>query len=84
VRITSSSAGWDDCTSWTDDGKMLRRINRPIEEAARNDPGAGTGRPERLSGDLSGSWSRRIDKEHRLAHTVDGEDLVGIQARYHC
>jgi toxin YoeB len=61
---------------------VLARINRLITEAAR-DPGAGTGKPERLSGDLSGCWSRRIDQEHRLVHLVDGGTLVVLQARYH-
>ena len=82
MRITFSSHGWDDYSSWADDRKTLRRINRLIEEAAR-DPGVGTGKPERLSGDLSGFWSRRIDQEHRLVYTVDGEDLVIVQVRYH-
>jgi toxin YoeB len=82
VRVTFSSHGWDDYTSWSDDRKTLRRINRLIEEALR-DPGVGTGKPERLSGNLSGFWSRRIDQEHRLVYTVDGQDLVIVQVRYH-
>ena len=32
-----------------------------IDEAAR-DPGIGIGKPERLSHDLSGYWSRRITR----------------------
>jgi toxin YoeB len=61
---------------------MLARVNRLIRAAAR-DPATGTGKPERLSGDLSGCWSRRIDQEHRLVHTVDGDQLVILQARGH-
>lgn len=80
--ISFTSNGWSDYISWTDDRKTLRRINRLIEEALR-DPGAGTGKPERLSGDLSGYWSRRIDQEHRLVYTVQGDVLVVVQARYH-
>jgi toxin YoeB len=71
----------DDYTAWVDDRKTLRRINRLIEEASR-DPGKGTGKPERLSGDLSGYWSRRIDQEHRLVYTTRDEDLVIVQVRY--
>ncbi|MGY1718383.1 Txe/YoeB family addiction module toxin [Blastococcus sp. SYSU DS0552] len=82
MRIAFSSHGWADYTSWSGDRKILQRINRLITEAAR-DPGAGTGKPERLSGDLSGCWSRRIDQEHRLVYTVDGDLLVVLQARYH-
>lgn len=76
------SHGWDDYASWADDRNILKRINRLIEEAVR-DPASGTGKPERLSGDLSGFWSRRIDREHRLVHTLDGDTLVVVQARYH-
>ncbi|MCV2488651.1 Txe/YoeB family addiction module toxin [Geodermatophilus sp. YIM 151500] len=74
--------GWADYTSWADDRRTLERINRLIEEA-RRDPGTGAGKPERLSGDLSGYWSRRIDQEHRLVHTVEADQLIIVQARYH-
>ena len=82
MRIAFTSHGWSDYTSWSGDRKALARINRLITEAVR-DPGSGTGKPERLSGDLSGCWSRRIDLEHRLVHMIDGEQLVILQARYH-
>src|SRR4030095_7880214 len=61
------SRAWDDYTSWADDRKMLRRINRLIEESAR-DPAVGIGKPEPLSQNLSGHWSRRITDEHPLGH----------------
>jgi toxin YoeB len=80
--ILFTKTAWDDYTSWADDRKTLRRINRLIEEASR-DPSTGIGKPERLSGDLAGYWSRRIDQEHRLVYTIRGEDLVIVQARYH-
>jgi toxin YoeB len=82
VRIAFTTHGWADYTSWTEDRKTLKRVNRLIQEATR-DPGSGTGKPERLSGDLSGYWSRRIDQEHRLVYTVDGDLLIIVQARYH-
>ena len=82
MKIVFTRHAWEDCVSWVDDRKTLRRIDRLIQEAAR-DPGTGTGKPERLSGDLSGFWSRRIDQEHRLVYTVQGDQLVVVQARYH-
>jgi toxin YoeB len=60
----------------------LKRLNHLIVEASR-DPSSGVGKPERLSGDLAGYWSRRIDQEHRLVCTLRGDDLVIVQARYH-
>lgn len=33
-------------------------------------PRTGTGKPEPLSGDRSGQWSRRIDRRHRLIYEI--------------
>jgi toxin YoeB len=82
VKIVFTPHGWEDYFSWAGDRKTLSRVNRLITEAAR-DPGVGTGKPERLSGDLAGSWSRRIDQEHRLVYTIHADELVIVQARYH-
>ena len=82
MKITFTPNAWGDYVSWSGDRKILSRINRLITEASR-DPGAGTGKPERLSGDLAGYWSRRIDQKHRLVYTVQDNALVIIQARYH-
>lgn len=80
--IKFTHEGWEDYTSWSGDRKTLTRINRMIEEASR-DPGTGIGKPERLTGDLSGSWSRRIDQEHRLVYRLVAGEVVILQARYH-
>lgn len=40
-------------------------------------PYEGTGRPEKLKGDLSGFWSRRINKKDRLIYSVD-EGIVTV------
>ena len=82
MRLVFEDQGWEDYTSWVGEPKMLRRINRMIEEALR-DPGQGIGKPERLTENLSGYWSRRITDEHRLVYTVRGENLIIVQARYH-
>ena len=82
MKIVFTAHGWEDYCSWVGDRKTLTRINRLITAAAR-DPGAGTGKPQRLSGDLAGLWSRRIDQEHRLVYTVHADELVIVQARYH-
>jgi toxin YoeB len=80
--ICFTRRGWEDYTSWAGDRKTLQRINRLILEAER-DPAFGSGKPERLSGDLSGYWSRRIDQEHRLVYTAREDRLIIVQARHH-
>ena len=72
-----------DLEHWTrTDRKRALRTLRLFEEVLR-DPFAGTGKPERLRGELAGKWSRRIDQEHRLVYQVDGNRIYFLAARHH-
>lgn len=83
MKVLFATQAWEDYTWWLErDPKTLRRVNRMIEEASRA-PGEGIGKPERLAGNFSGYWSRRVTQEHRLVYRVDGETVVVVQARYH-
>lgn len=83
MRLVFAEQAWDDYLHWQKtDGKRLARINALIREAART-PFTGTGKPEPLKFALAGYWSRRIDDEHRMVYTVDGDALVIAQLRYH-
>ncbi len=46
-------------------------------------PYEGTGKPESLKYELSGYWSRRITKEHRLIYEVDGDRVLILSAKGH-
>ena len=49
----------------------------------REHPRTGTGKPEPLSGDRTGQWSRRITKKHRLIYEIhDTEVIVLILTAY--
>ena len=83
MRVVFTPHGWDGCRHWqTADRAMLKRINRLIDEI-RRDPFGGIGKPEQLKHALAGTWTRRINDEHRLVHLVDGDDLVILQVRFH-
>lgn len=47
----------------------LKKIFLLLNEIAEH-PFSGTGKPEALKYNLSGLWSRRINKEHRLIYEV--------------
>jgi toxin YoeB len=82
VKISFTRDGWEDYTSWTSERSIMVRINRMISQACR-DPVQGIGKPERLSHNLSGYWSRRITDEHRLVYQLRDDELIIVQARYH-
>jgi toxin YoeB len=52
-------------------------------DACIADPFKGIGKPEPLKGNLTGYWSRRIDREQRLVYVVLDGVLYVLQCRYH-
>jgi len=74
---------WEDYLYWQNhDRQIVRRINALIKDILRN-PFDGIGKPEPLKFKWSGFWSRRISKEHRLVYTLQNEQLIIAQCRYH-
>ena len=52
---------WEEYLYWQlQDKKTLKKINNILKDIDRNGY-SGISKPEPLSGDLSGYWSRRID-----------------------
>lgn len=83
MRIVFSEEAFKDYEYWQkEDRKTLKRINELIKDCLRN-RFEGIGKPEPLKGDLSGFWSRRIDQEHRLVYSIEGEELIIVACRYH-
>ncbi|GHV35074.1 hypothetical protein FACS1894178_3870 [Bacteroidia bacterium] len=39
-------------------------------------PTIGTGKPEQLSGNCAGQWSRRINQKHSLVYMIDDDKVV--------
>ncbi|MGZ3872978.1 MAG: Txe/YoeB family addiction module toxin [Mucilaginibacter sp.] len=46
-------------------------------------PETGIGRPERLKYQLSGMWSRRINREHRLIYEIAENAVFIYSAKGH-
>lgn len=83
VSVSFLPDGWDDYLHWdTNDPVKHAQVNTLIQACLR-DPFKGLGRPEPLKGDLSGYWSRRIDKEHRLVYAYENDTLTVISCRFH-
>lgn len=87
MRLVFWPTAWEDYLHWqAEDAKMLVRLNALLKECLRT-PYKGIGKPEPLSGNLSGWWSRRLNLEHRLVYRVSGkaeaQALEVAQCRYH-
>lgn len=78
-----SDAAWEDYVYWeTQDRRVLKRILKLIDDIDRNGYD-GIGKPERLSGELSEYWSRRIDEKNRIVYRICGDTIQIIQCGSH-
>lgn len=83
MRLEFEPQAFEDLQFWVQtQPKMAKRLLRMIEETKR-DPFGGIGKPEPLKGDMSGSWSKRINDEHRLIYQVTSDTLIILQCRFH-
>ncbi len=74
----------DDLQFWISAGNkvIIKKIVQLIDDIKVH-PYTGLGKPEPLKHILSGAWSRRINKEHRLIYEMDGEKILILSARGH-
>lgn len=75
--------GWKDYKYWqTEDRKTLKKINLLLQDIERNG-NVGLGKPEPLTGNLSGYWSRRISDKDRLIYRIDDKNIYILTCRFH-
>ena len=82
IKVWDDDA-WEDYLYWqTQDKKTLKKINALIKDIDRNGYD-GIGKPEPLTGDLTGYWSRRIDEKNRLVYKIADGTIRIAQCRTH-
>lgn len=84
MEVVFSLKANEELESWKKSGNqiILKRL-RAILESIKATPFQGIGKPEPLKGNLSGLWSRRITREHRLVYRVEKDVIMVIQVKYH-
>ena len=83
MTIVWADDAWDDYLWWNKTNPKTRdKINSLIADIERH-PHTGIGKPEPLKRNLSGYWSRRITKEHRLVYKVEKNVLSIAPCRFH-
>ena len=74
---------WDDYLYWQkQDKRTLKKVNDLLKDIDRNGY-AGIGKPEPLTGNLSGYWSRRIDDWNRIVYRIKDGRIEIIQCGTH-
>lgn len=57
------------------DKRLHKALCKLLKEMLRDDPGAGSGKPEPLKHKLSGLWSRRISQKDRVIYKYDNDTI---------
>ena len=57
------------------DKKLNKTLCRLLKEMLRENPSAGTGKPEPTKHNLSGLWSRRISQKDRVIYKYDSKHI---------
>lgn len=85
-RIVFSMQAKTDWDYWKQSGNtaITNKITALLKDIAGH-PYTGIGKPEPLKYGLSGYWSRRINREHRIIYRVNGNEIeIEVLAmRYH-
>ncbi len=82
-QLTWHTSSWEDYLYWQDtDRETVKKINVLLKDILRN-PFSGLGKPEPLTGNYKGYWSRRINQEHRLIYKVEDKMIIIASCRYH-
>ena len=82
IKIWQDDA-WEDYLYWqSQDKKILKRINLILKDIDRNGY-EGIGKPEALSGNLAGFWSRRIDDKNRIVYRIRENKIEIAQCGSH-
>ena len=77
MKLLWTEEAWREYVDWqTTDKKILNKINQIIQDILRNG-NDGIGQAEPLRYELSGLWSRHINKKHRVVYYLR-DDILNI------
>ena len=84
MEIDLTAKAKEDLSFWKKSGNqsVQSKISKLIGSTMVT-PYEGLGKPEPLKYELSGTWSRRINKEHRMIYEVEEKRIIILSLRGH-
>lgn len=80
MEIGYTDEALEDIAYWKKSGdKSVQKKITSLISAIVENPTEGIGKPEQLKHNLTGSWSRRINQEHRIVYEIK-ENTIEIQS----
>ena len=84
MKISFSIQAWEEYLYFqTQDKKTLKKINELIKDIERNGALNGISKPEKLTNNLTGLYSRRNNDKDRLVYKIENDFIVILQCKGH-
>lgn len=84
MEVIVSPQAEEDLKNWAKSGeKSLVKKAVSLIEAIQKNPFEGVGKPEQLKHQLSGLWSRRINREHRVVYQIVDDQINVLSVKGH-
>ncbi len=79
MEVVFTPRAFEDLKYWKKSGnKVVQKKINQLLDAIKQNPYEGIGQPEPLKYNLTGAWSRRITKEHRLVYEVNEKNEIVV------
>ena len=84
MEVSLSLKANEDLELWRKSGNrsIQSKISKLID-AIIESPFEGIGKPEPLKHELTGTWSRRINQEHRIVYEVENKKITILSLKGH-
>ena len=84
MKISFSIQAWEEYLYFqSQDKQTLKKINELVKDIERNGVLTGIDKPEKLTNNLSGLYSRRINDKDRLVYKLENDFIVILQCKGH-
>lgn len=83
LNINFGYNAWQEYLEWKKQDKATsKKIDKLIKDTLRH-PFTGLGKPEPLTANLTGNWSRRINQKDRFVYAVTEREIQIKQLKFH-
>lgn len=76
MKLVIDNKAREDLKFWYDSGQRQRKKIEDLIRDIVEHPTWGIGKPEKLKHDLTGKWSRRIDRKNRIIYKVSDDNTT--------
>ncbi len=84
MEVSITDKAKEDLLFWKKSGNISiqNKISKLIESMIAS-PFEGIGKPELLKHELAGTWSRRINQEHRIVYEIEENRIIILSLKGH-